>query len=88
MRIIVTGGAGFIGRELIRKLNKLKYTDITVIDEKQAYYERLVLEGLAFKDFIDYRMIIEKSDFSFVKNGLILGGYRWPLNNKTKIQFK
>jgi len=68
MKIAVTGGAGFIGRELIRKLNKLNYKDIVVIDDKQAYYERLVLEGLVFKDFIDYRKIIEKSDFSFIKN--------------------
>ena len=68
MRIIVTGGAGFIGRELIRKLNELGYTLITIVDDNDAYYERVVLEGLAFTEFLDYRKIIEKSDFSFVKN--------------------
>jgi len=68
MKIIVTGGAGFIGRELIRMLNKLEYTDIVVIDEKAAYFERLVLEGLSFSGFIDYHKIIDKNDFSFIKN--------------------
>jgi len=68
MRIIVTGGAGFIGRELIRKLNELGYTLITIVDHPDAYYERVVLEGLAFTEFLDYRKVIENSDFSFVKN--------------------
>jgi len=67
MKIIITGGAGFIGRELIRMLNKLKFTDIIVVDEKDAYFERFVLEGFSFSEFIDYRKIIEKNDFSFVK---------------------
>jgi len=63
MKIIVTGGAGFIGRELIRKLNKLRYKNIVVVDEQSAYFERFVLDGLEFSNYIDLDKI---TSFSFI----------------------
>lgn len=68
--IIVTGGAGFIGRNLIAGLNKIHQTDIVVVDNLKngKKYENLV--GLHISDYID------KSDFikhlytntSYIKN--------------------
>lgn len=72
--IIVTGGSGFIGRNLIAGLNKIQYTNILVVDNLQngKKYENLI--GLQILDYTD------KS--TFIKN-LINGSYL----NKIKVVF-
>ena len=35
MKILVTGGGGFIGSNLIKALNKVGYKDIIVVDDFQ-----------------------------------------------------
>lgn len=66
MKIVITGGAGFIGRELIKMLNKLGYYDILVIDDKKAYKQRFVSEGLIYSDYYDYKSIIKDSNLKWV----------------------
>lgn len=56
--IIVTGGAGFIGSNLIRGLNKLKYTDILVVDDLK--------DGTKFKNIVDCDILDYKDKAVFL----------------------
>lgn len=51
MSIIVTGGMGFIGSNIVKKLNSLSYKDIYVIDSPNNASEKN-LEGATYKDII------------------------------------
>lgn len=55
--IIVTGGAGFIGSNLVRKLNQLGHTDIIVVDDLK--------EGVKFRNLVDCHIAdyLDKKDF-------------------------
>ena len=57
---IVTGGAGFIGSNLVRGLNRRGITDILVVDDLQDGEKHLGLNALAFRDFVDYRDFIAR----------------------------
>lgn len=52
--IIVTGGAGFIGSNLVRNLNRLGIDDILIVDSLEHGEKHRNLNSLAFRDFIDY----------------------------------
>jgi ADP-L-glycero-D-manno-heptose 6-epimerase len=52
---IVTGGAGFIGSNLVRALNQRGIDDVLVVDDLERGDKHLNLNGLAFQDFVDYR---------------------------------
>lgn len=73
LKICITGGIGFIGYELIKKLNELGYTDILVVDEEDACRNRFMKEcffgkpyEVTFDTFMDYNTILETKDFSFI----------------------
>ncbi len=51
--IIVTGGAGFIGSNIIKGLNELGHEDILVIDNLTNAQKHLNLNGLFIADFLD-----------------------------------
>ncbi len=51
MSIIVTGGMGFIGSNIVKKLNSLNYKDIYIIDSPSNGSEKN-LEGTVYKDII------------------------------------
>ena len=53
--IIVTGGAGFIGSNLVRGLNQRGQDDIVIVDDLENGEKHLGLNALRFSDFIDYR---------------------------------
>ncbi len=57
--IVVTGGAGFIGSNLVRGLNRRGEDDILVVDDLQNGEKHLGLNSLRFADFVDYRDYIE-----------------------------
>jgi ADP-L-glycero-D-manno-heptose 6-epimerase len=52
---IVTGGAGFIGSNLVRGLNAQGITDITIVDDLELGAKHRNLDGLAFRDYLDFR---------------------------------
>jgi len=52
---IVTGGAGFIGTNIIRGLNQRGIDEILVVDELDQADKHLGLSGLDFHDFVDHR---------------------------------
>lgn len=59
MHIVVTGGAGFIGSNLVRKLNQLEHENITIVEntnslERNGKFRNL--SDLVFKDIVDYSM--------------------------------
>ena len=55
--IIVTGGAGMIGSNLINKLNKLGRKDIIVVDDLTDGHKCKNLSDLDFIDFIDKNVL-------------------------------
>ncbi len=52
---IVTGGAGFIGSNLVRGLNRRGIEDLLLVDDLEQGEKHLGLEALAFEDLADYR---------------------------------
>ena len=65
MKVIVTGGAGFIGSAIIWALNQKGRDDILVVDAlgTDESWENLV--NLRFADFIDKHEFIEKLEKGF-----------------------
>jgi len=53
--ILVTGGAGFIGSNLVHGLNRRGLDDIVVVDDLTDGEKHLGLNGLAIREFVDYR---------------------------------
>ena len=51
--IIVTGGAGFIGSNIVRGLNNLGIDDIIIIDDLKNGSKHKNLNRIKFKDYID-----------------------------------
>ena len=64
---LVTGGAGFIGSNLIRKLNQRGIKDIIVVDNLENSSKHLNLNSLEFTDYYD--------KIDFIKNIDILDSY-------------
>src|SRR3954468_4861347 len=52
-RIIVTGGAGFIGSAIVWRLNQLGHDDILIVDRGDDTEKWKNLPPLRFADFID-----------------------------------
>ena len=50
---IVTGGAGFIGSNLVRQLNRLGETDILVVDNLKDGHKFRNLADCAIADYLD-----------------------------------
>ena len=53
MKIIATGGSGFIGSALVWRLNELGYNDILVVDRHDDSGKDKNLQPLRFTDFVD-----------------------------------
>ena len=51
--IIVTGGAGFIGSNLVRALNRAGHTDILVVDDLKDAHKILNLSDCRIADYMD-----------------------------------
>lgn len=61
--IVVTGGIGFIGNNLVRRLNEMGHTNIVVVDELDNSEKWKNLDGLSIEDYWD------KRDFLSLLNG-------------------
>jgi ADP-L-glycero-D-manno-heptose 6-epimerase len=59
---IVTGGAGFIGSNLVRGLNRRGIDEVLIIDDLEQGAKHLTLNGLDFIDLVDYRDFEEALD--------------------------
>lgn len=57
--IIVTGGAGFIGSNIVRGLNNLGIDDIIIIDDLKNGSKHKNLNRIKFKDYIDKEFSID-----------------------------
>ena len=63
MSIIVTGGMGFVGSNIVRKLNDLNYKNIYIIDSPKNGSENNLV-GCTYKDIIEKDKCLES-----IKNG-------------------
>ena len=64
--IIVTGGAGFIGSNIVKELNRRGRTDILIVDDLKDGENYKNLRGLQFIDYQhkdDFLQSIEEDDF-------------------------
>ena len=61
-KIIVTGGAGFIGSALVWRLNELGYDDILIVDRADKTDKWKNLAPLKFADYIDADDFIDDLD--------------------------
>jgi len=68
--LIVTGGAGFIGSNLVHELNAHSLTDILVVDNLTSARQHLNLAGARFTDYMD------KAEFRRAFNSNSLGSQR------------
>jgi ADP-L-glycero-D-manno-heptose 6-epimerase len=50
---IVTGGAGFIGSNLVHELNRQRISDILVVDHLKDVRKAQNLHGAKFSDYMD-----------------------------------
>ena len=65
--IIVTGGSGMIGSNLIYKLNKMNRNDIIIVDDLKDGYKSKNLGDLDFYDYLDkddFISLINNNNFS------------------------
>jgi ADP-L-glycero-D-manno-heptose 6-epimerase len=60
MQTIVTGGAGFIGRNLVARLNEKGNDDIIIVDNLDTSEKWKNLVGLNFNDYIDKKEFIKR----------------------------
>ena len=60
--IIVTGGAGFIGSNLVRGLNRRGIDDVLVVDDLEQGDKHRNLNALRFRDLVDYRDFEQRLD--------------------------
>lgn len=73
-RIIVTGGAGFIGSAVVWKLNELGYDNILIVDRLDETDKWKNLAPLRFSDYIDaYEYIEDLDEFRDAKALIHLG---------------
>ncbi|MEO5857382.1 MAG: ADP-glyceromanno-heptose 6-epimerase [Pyrinomonadaceae bacterium] len=73
-RLIVTGGAGFIGSAVVWKLNELGHDDILIVDRMDETDKWKNLAPLKFNDYIDADDFLDDiSDFSDVDTIFHLG---------------
>src|SRR5579863_7888562 len=65
--IIVTGGAGFIGSNVVAELNARGRADILVVDRRAANFDNLA--GLRYAEFLDpekFRAMIKQGELADV----------------------
>jgi ADP-L-glycero-D-manno-heptose 6-epimerase len=60
--ILVTGGAGFIGSNLVRGLNRRGIDDVLVVDDLELGEKHRNLNSLRFRDLVDYRDFEQRLD--------------------------
>ena len=68
--IIVTGGAGFIGSNLIRALNKRGESDILLVDHLVNGRKMFNIADLNVADYMDKAEFINKMDSPTFLNGV------------------
>lgn len=57
MRIVITGACGFIGKNLVKSLNEIGFTDIVIVDRLNSI---LRLDGLKYSEFFTPDLITFK----------------------------
>jgi len=69
--IIVTGGAGFIGANIVQELNARGYDDVIIVDQLGDAEKWRNLVGLRFEDYVD------KNDF---RDAVLVDDMPWHLD--------
>ncbi|MCX8082797.1 MAG: ADP-glyceromanno-heptose 6-epimerase [bacterium] len=89
MKIILTGGMGFIGSCFLRKLNDVGYTDILIVDNPSDEKEKNVA-GKKFRDIVEknrFLSIIEDNKIEIPDILIHLGACTSTINNECEYMF-
>jgi nucleoside-diphosphate-sugar epimerase len=86
---IVTGGAGFIGSNLVHALANRGHDDVVVVDDLEDGHKFINISDLPIADYLDKdaavvrRGICQKHPGNF-SSGRLLGDHRvgWPLHDE------
>jgi ADP-L-glycero-D-manno-heptose 6-epimerase len=75
-RFVVTGGAGFIGSNIVEELNRRGEKDITVVDRLDSGTKSAYLDSLDYSQYFDkdeFRSMIRKDEFPSVDTVFHMG---------------
>ncbi|MCM8830146.1 MAG: ADP-glyceromanno-heptose 6-epimerase [Candidatus Omnitrophica bacterium] len=89
MRIVLTGGMGFIGSCLLKKLNEYGYTDILIVDSPTPEKEKNIT-GKIFKDVIEknrFLLLVENGKIEIPDILLHFGACTSTINNNYQYMF-
>jgi ADP-L-glycero-D-manno-heptose 6-epimerase len=67
--IIVTGGAGFIGANIVKQLNARGYTDVMVVDDLRDGAKFVNIADCEIKDYLDKNAFLRR-----IESGQAMGG--------------
>lgn len=91
MKIWITGGAGFIGSNLAKKLNNRGIKDILIIDDLTNGEKFSNLKGIAFSEFIDVEDFFNMLDSNLLEKPKFIfhqGAITNTLERNGKLMFK
>ena len=68
MRILITGGAGFLGSEIVNKISNIKNVKLTVIDDLSRGYRQRLKKNIKKINIIKRKLKIYKKIYKYYKN--------------------
>lgn len=87
IKIACTGGAGFVGSELIQYLNQQGYTNIDIFEKLDGLHNKWQnIAGLQFNNILDYQTLLRDDVYSQYQWTILLGANSSTSTKKEEFQ--